>query len=267
MARHLLSPLVLFLLLSWGAAAVADQFDEVLDFAEGGRVVRVIDGDTLVLDDGAEVRLVGTQAPKLSLGRVGFKDWPLAEEARAYLVELAEGRELELGFGGRESDRHGRLLAHLFRDDGVWLQGAMVEAGWARVYGFEDNRALLAPLYALEAAARADRRGIWANGFYALLTPAQLERDLPRLLDSFQIVEGVVVEAAEVRGRGYLNFGEDWRRDLTASLSPEALDLFAADGIALASYVGHRVRLRGWVEDYNGPMISITHPEQIEVLE
>jgi micrococcal nuclease len=42
----------------------------------GGRVVEVIDGDTVVLGDGREVRLVGIQAPKLPLGRAGFPTWP-----------------------------------------------------------------------------------------------------------------------------------------------------------------------------------------------
>ena len=44
-----------------------------LERAGGGVVTQVVDGDTLVLDDGTEVRLVGIQAPKLALGRVGFR--------------------------------------------------------------------------------------------------------------------------------------------------------------------------------------------------
>ncbi len=237
--------------------------------ADGGRarVVEVVDGDTLVLSDGAEVRLVGIQAPKLPLGRDGFAIWPLAPEAKAALEALALRQEVELAFGGRRSDRHGRLLAHLFRADGLWLQGAMVEAGLARVYGFEDNRALLAELYALERSARTARRGLWADPFYAILSTAQLERRLAELVDSFQLVEGRVQSSAIVRGRGYLNFGGDWRRDVTASIPGDSLALFRDAGIELADYEGHLVRVRGWVEDYNGPMIAVTHPEQIEVLE
>src|SRR3546814_5034081 len=53
-----------------------------LDFAAGAEAVTVIDGDTLTLADGREIRLVGIQAPKLALGRTGFQPWPLAEEAK-----------------------------------------------------------------------------------------------------------------------------------------------------------------------------------------
>ena len=48
---------------------------------EEARVVEVIDGDTVVLEDGRQVRLVGIQAPKLALGRPGFRAWPSARFA------------------------------------------------------------------------------------------------------------------------------------------------------------------------------------------
>ena len=41
---------------------------------------------------------------------------------------------------------------------------------------------------------------------------------------------------------------------------------FEAAGIDTLAYRGRRVRVRGWLESYNGPMIEATHPAQIEVL-
>jgi hypothetical protein len=108
---------------------------------------------------------------------------------------------------------------------------------------------------------------MWSLPGYAVLSAAELEREAETLVDSFQLAEGRVAEAAVVRGRAYLNFGEDWKSDLTAVLQPETVDLFLDEGIDPADYAGRLVRLRGWVELYNGPMIEITHPEQIEVLE
>ena len=57
-----------------------------------GSVSSIVDGDTLVLDDGREIRLVGVQAPKLPLGRPNFKKWPLADESKALLETLATGK-------------------------------------------------------------------------------------------------------------------------------------------------------------------------------
>ena len=39
---------------------------------KSGTVTEIVDGDTLFIDDGTQIRLVGIQAPKLPLGRRGF---------------------------------------------------------------------------------------------------------------------------------------------------------------------------------------------------
>jgi endonuclease YncB( thermonuclease family) len=260
--------LALLILICPSPAASTGAASSPPDIAERAAVVEVIDGDTLVLDDGRPVRLVGIQAPKLLLGRPGFEAWPLAEEAKAALSALALGREVGLGYGGRRTDRHGRALAQLYLLDGagepgLWVQGALLEAGLARVYSFADNRALIAEMLACERRARAGRRGIWGDPFYAVRTPDRVQGHA----GSFQLVEGKVVDAAEVKGRIYLNFGADWKSDFTVTLAPAVRRLFEAEGIDPLDYGGKRVRVRGWIKSFNGPMIEASHPEQIEVIE
>ncbi|MFZ5789734.1 MAG: thermonuclease family protein [Pseudomonadota bacterium] len=226
-------------------------------------VAAVIDGDTLALEDGRELRLVGIQAPKLALGRPDFPTWPLAAEARSALERLVQGQVLALFAGGQQTDRHGRMLAHLKRADGLWIQGAMVQAGLARAYSFPDNRALARELLALEAEARAAGRGIWADPFYRVRGPDELAD----AIDSFQLVEGRVVSATKPKSRLYLNFGADWKTDFTVAIDAKALRLFAAAGLDPLAFQGRRLRVRGWVKSFNGPLIDVTHPEQIEVLQ
>ena len=105
----------LLLVLALGPAALAAPLED----GGTGRVVEVVDGDTLVLDDGRQVRLVGIQAPKLLLGRPGFVAWPLGEESKSALEELALGHVVGLRYGGRRMDRHGRALAHLYDEDSI----------------------------------------------------------------------------------------------------------------------------------------------------
>ncbi len=267
-----LRPLLLLTFL--GAPAAATAAGDLEEWGSGA-VVKVVDGDTVVLRQAVvidenratkgatQVRLVGIQAPKLPLGRPAFVAWPLAELAKRTLEELTLGRTLTLSFGGRRLDRHGRLLAHLFGEDGAWIQGEMLRRGLARVYSFPDNRARLPDMLAIEDRARAAGRGIWGHRFYAIRDPIAAAGDI----DTFQLVEGTVLETAKVKGRVYLNFGADWRSDFTITISPKALRLFAADGVDPLSLAGRRVRARGWIKDYNGPMIEATHPQQIEVLE
>ncbi|MGB1547276.1 MAG: thermonuclease family protein [Alphaproteobacteria bacterium] len=227
-----------------------------------GVVREIVDGDTVLLESGKAVRLVGIQAPKLPLDRPGFPIQPLAEEAKAALGELVLGKKVALRFAGRREDRHGRYLAHLFDGEGQWVQGAMLARGLARVYSFADNRARIGEMLAIERKARGQNRGIWADPFYRVLDVQAVGERTNR----FELVEGRVRKAAVVKGRGYLNFGEDWREDFTIFLSRKTRRLFEREGIDIAAYAGKRVRVRGWVARYNGPMIEATHPEQIEIL-
>lgn len=234
-----------------------------LTTGEAGRVVEVIDGDTVLLESGLEVRLVGIQAPKLPLGRRGFAPWPLADEAKTALEELVLGRAVTLHYGGRRVDRYGRALAHLVRDDGQWIQARLLELGLARVYSFADNRALIADMLRVETNARQAARAMWSLANYQVLGQAEAARGE----GDYALVEGWVVDVAEVRGRGFLNFGADYRTDFTISIDPPDLrEFFEKEDVLLESYNGARVRVRGWVEDFNGPMIRVTHPEQIEIL-
>lgn len=256
--QRLLIPLVLGFFLVPAAFAAA-----MLEPGGDGVVTEVVDGDTLILEDGRAVRLVGIQAPKLPLGRAKFKAWPLGEESKAALEKLTLGKTVTLAYSGHRVDRHGRALAHLHLGDGLWVQGEMLRTGMARVYSFRDNRALVGEMLALEREARSKGRGIWGHSFYAI----RVSEEAGAFTGTFQLVEGRVVSAAVVRGRGYLNFGPDYRSDFTISIAPENRRLFAKEGISITAFEGRNLRVRGWLKSFNGPMIEATHPEQIEVLE
>ncbi len=252
--------LLLFMIGVEGAAVAETRRNP--DIVDRGSVRDVVDGDTIVLDGATQVRLVGIQAPKLALGRPGFRPWPLAEESKALLETLTLGKSLRLSYGGRRIDRHGRLLAHLEDAEGRWIQGEMLSAGLARVYSFADNRSRIPDMLALEQKARAAALGIWSKPYYNVRSATET----PKFIDTFQIVEGRIVSAAVVRRRGYLNFGSDWRSDFTVTVAPRFRRLFDRAGFAIVAYEGKRVRVRGWLKSFNGPMIEATHPEQIELL-
>ncbi len=229
-----------------------------------GIVTDVIDGAVVRMEGiDVDVRLVSIQAPKLPKGREGFVTWPLAFEAREALAAFVKGKAVTLHAGATPRDRNGRYLAHVVREDGLWVQQDLLKNGWARVYTFADNRRFADALYAAEREARAGGRGIWADPYYALRAPdpAALDKDI----GTFQVVEGVVLDAALVRGRTYLNFGEDYRTDFTATIPPDAAAVFRRSDFDPLSLEGKTIRVRGYLRDYNGPTMDITHPEQIDV--
>jgi micrococcal nuclease len=225
-------------------------------------VTEIGDGDTLTLDDGRRVRLVGILAPNAPLGRKEGAPWPLADEAKAALSALALHRLVMVKTGGGETDRWGRTLAQLYREDGLWLQGEMLKRGLARVASYVDNRALVPEMLALEAEARGARRGLWHENFYAVL-PAD---EAGRHIESFQLVEGTIADAAKVKGEIFLNLGPDWHTAFTIHLPRTALPLFKEAGLDPLDLKGQRVRVRGWIRLDRRPMVDVTHPEQIERL-
>ena len=248
--------------------SVAALACEQLRMEPGGIVTSVTDGDTVILDDGRVVRMIGTQAPKLPLDRPDFPTWPLAPEAKAALEAIALNQPVRLGFGGESVDRYGRVLAHVFvagPEGEIWAQQAMVSKGLARVYSFPDNRACLDLLFAAEGRARLAGLGIWADPYYSTRA-ANAPGDLLARAGHYELVEGRVLLAERSGGRVYLNFGRFWKEDFTAVIEAPALRLFAEAGMDPLVLENALVRIRGWVDDRDGPRIEVTHPEQIEVL-
>lgn len=250
------------------SVSVAALACEQLTMEPGGIVTSVTDGDTVILDDGRVIRMIGTQAPKLPLDRPDFVTWPLAPEAKAALEQLALNKPVRLGFGGEKVDRYGRILAHLFIETPqgeIWGQREMVAKGLARVYSFPDNRACLDLLFAAEGRARLGGLGIWADPYYSVRA-ANAPGDLLARAGHYELIEGRVLLAEKAGGRVYLNFGRFWKEDFTVVIEAPALRLFVEAGLDPLVLDNALVRIRGWVDDRDGPRIEVTHPEQIEVL-
>jgi endonuclease YncB( thermonuclease family) len=249
--------LVIAIVLLWSLPAQSADATAVVE--------EVSDGSTIVLDrpvmGSRMLRLAGIEAPRIAQ-HPADENWPLAEEARQTLAALSLGRQIRLSFGGLVLDRYRRLTAQVHDENGLWLQGEMVARGMARVRSLPDNGVPVADLLLMEAAARAEMRGIWADPFYRIRSPDEAEGDI----DSFQIVEGTVVDRARVRDRIYLNFGPDWRTDFTVSIETRLLKTFEKAALDPMDLKGRKIRVRGWIESRNGPSIDVTHPEQIEVL-
>lgn len=252
---------VLSILVGIARAEAATQIvtrPEQLATGPVARVIAVLDGDTVILDDRQHVRLTGLNAPEIAHPPAPAE--PYGAEAKSELAQLLNNRQVHLYYGGARNDRYGRVLAHLVRDDGLWIQQEMVRRGAARVYTFADNRALAAPMLAAEQAARAARKGLWAKADYAVRNADQPIAPM----EVFHVVEGRVTQVIFHRSWIFINFGADWRKDFTATISGKDRSLF--DKNWLMELEGQMIRVHGRVHYHNGPSVTVTHPEQIEIV-
>jgi micrococcal nuclease len=232
-------------------------------------VVRVIDAETVLLDDDEEVRLIGALAPRSPDLKPDADAWPPEQDAVAALRDLVVGRSVELATSGRAKDRYGHLLAHLFVDENgerVWVQGRLLSTGHARAYGLPESFACARELLAHERVAREALAGLWANAAYATRAAGDGKK-LLRYRNSYQIVEGSVVRVKVAKSRTYLDFGPDWRTDFSAGIDAKVVHAHPEWAKTLAGLQGRRVEVRGWIEYRSGPYIAIEDPSQLAIID
>jgi endonuclease YncB( thermonuclease family) len=230
-----------------------------------GTVASVVDGRTFVLDDGREVRLAALEvAPPTE---------PAGAAAKAALASLVAGQPIELRAAGSESgpetDRYGRLFAHVYVTNDKnerWAEAELIARGHARVAARVGERACATVLLARERAARAANLGLWADPYY-VIRPADDAAAVAAERGRFAIVEGKVLSVRESGATIYVNFGRRWTQDFTVTIAKRNESAFTSAGLEPKRLQGRRVRVRGYVEQRGGPWVEATRPEQIELAE
>ena len=124
---------------------------------------------------------------------------------------------------------------------------------------FYENCGLVDEMLQLEQAVRQARQGIWRHAFYRLRSADNLRGDI----NAFKLIEARIRAVATVKGRTYLSFEDDWRRDFTIVVAGKDRRRFSSR--RLAALDGRLIRVRGFLWWRNGLMIHATHPEPIEV--
>lgn len=129
------------------------------------RVVRVVDGDTVVVElAGREerVRLIGVDTPESVDPRRPVECF--GKEAAAFTESLLpEGTPVRLVRDVEARDRYDRLLAYVYRAaDDLFVNAELVRQGYAQPLTIPPNVAHAEQFVALAAEARAEARGLWS---------------------------------------------------------------------------------------------------------
>lgn len=146
-----------------GALAVDRQAGDRPSPAAGEdvAVVRIVDGDTLVVTGGVRVRLIGIDTPESVDPRRPVECF--GKEASAALGRLVPpGTPVRLAYDVERTDRYGRTLAYLYRrSDGLLVNAALVEQGYAQPATYPPNVAHAEEFAALARSARGAGTGLW----------------------------------------------------------------------------------------------------------
>ena len=128
--------------------------------ARTGRVTKVLDGDTIIVEGVGTVRYLGIDTPELHHPRKPVQR--LADQARVANLRLVGGSAVRLVTDVEVRDAYGRLLAYVYRGEAM-VNKKLVRQGLARSFPFAPNLTHAAEFAALERRARRDHLGLWGT--------------------------------------------------------------------------------------------------------
>lgn len=227
------------------------------------KVSEIINPLTVKLEDGRFINLAGLDFPDLDFYEPGelsiatikiLDDFLIGQHVRIYQTKDKNKGRL---------NRMGHHIAHLERTDNkVWVQGLLLSLGIARTRTTMHNYEMANQMLELENNARQKKSGMWDIEDFSVLNPEN-SKDY---IGTYQIVEGKVKNVSMRKNMLYINFGDNWRDDFTVGISKKNLKKFGKENMHPQQWGKEKLRVRGWIESYNGPFIKIDHPQRLEIL-
>lgn len=127
-------------------------------------VLRVLDGQTIEVEwrgSRETVRYIGIAAPELREPVEDPEEDHWARRAHYWNQRLVEGRRIRLELDALPRDRQGHLLAYVFTQEGTFVNGWLIEFGFAEAVGRPPNLRYQEVFTRLEREAREKGRGLW----------------------------------------------------------------------------------------------------------
>lgn len=135
-------------------------------------VKRAVDGDTLVLEDGRRVRLIGIDTPEVHESEKLYRDskrggmdvrtiQALGKRSYEFTRKLVENQRVRLEFDVEKNDKYGRLLAYVYLKDGTFVNAEIVKQGYASLMTIPPNVKYTDLFKKLYQEARESKQGLW----------------------------------------------------------------------------------------------------------
>lgn len=137
-------------------------------------VKRVVDGDTLLLENGERVRLIGIDTPEMheseKLNRDSRRSGEdisaikrLGRRSYEFTKRLVEAKQVSLEFDVEKYDKYKRLLAYVYLKDGTFVNAEIVKQGYASLMTYPPNVKYADLFRQLYQEARENKRGLWGR--------------------------------------------------------------------------------------------------------
>ena len=219
------------------------------------QVKQVIDGDSLLLADGRQLRLIGINAPEMA-GRED-EPQPLAIKARAALATLIGAGPIRIHPGRQQKDRYGRLLAYVETADGRDVQQRLLSEGLGFLVVIPPNTDRLIRYKTAQDQARGASRGIWGLAYFAPISASSLDPGTHP--GGFAQVRGTVTAYNASRRYHYFRMGNNFELKI-----PKASWTYFA--MSPKHLVKKSVTARGWINHGKYRLqMQVAHPDMLEL--
>jgi len=187
----------------------------------------------------------------------------IREHSVEYIKNALVERSLNINLdAAKRTPYNNYLVDHIQLENGE-LISSMLKNGLALIYSTKNQYNIDNKDKLIERDARKERLGLWSND-KLFFNEQDLLNEYKKYVNSFILVKGGVHNAKLVKNTMYINFGNDWRTDFTVKIQKKNLKNFKS--INFDKIAGNEVLVRGWIEDYNGPMMEIYNASHLDIL-
>lgn len=254
-AKFFTLPAVFLLLACFSIAHAACEADH---FDLSTKVTHIFDGDTIEIESGEHVRLIGVNTPEL--GRDGRKPEAYAQIAKKQLTQLIRQHDhrVKLRYGTQRRDKYNRLLAHVYLSNRASISEWLLEQGLATALTVPPNTWSNSCYQSAESNAKSASRGIWSLPEYQPIESTALKPGDT----GFHLIRGRVIRIGRSKKSIWLNLAGN------TALRIDRKDLRYFQHLKPESLMDKTLIARGWLYSYNKEMrLRIRHPAAIKIIQ
>jgi micrococcal nuclease len=123
------------------------------------KVARVVDGDTILLENKQTIRYLGIDTPELHHPTIGVECGGL--EASMQNQELLAGKRVRLISDVTDRDSYGRLLRYVFTEDGTFVNYELIRGGYGQVFQMQPDHLFTNTFTQAQMEAKKEGSGLW----------------------------------------------------------------------------------------------------------
>jgi hypothetical protein len=171
----------------------------------------------------------------------------------SFLKESLIGNNISYWSNDNKTDRHNRINAQILLQD-EWIQCKILQSGYSIAAPSPLSKNIAYDLYKCENQDAIKK--------YAVNTD-----DAVKFIGGYKIVSGSIYSTYQSKKNLYINFDKDWKTDFSIMISNDIVKKLTSEQLEKLTTKEQKIRVRGWIEKYNGPIIKLSDFNQIEFLE